>query len=71
MVKRTYKSILKAFEELNKDKLNTSDFRKYFEKNKKMKRDSVYQTLSRALKDLVLRKDEYGFYSIVDKSTDN
>lgn len=60
MTKRTYKSILNIFEKLNKEKLSTKDFRE----NSTMKRDSVYQTLSRAIRDKVLDRDEYGFYYI-------
>ena len=60
---RTYKSVLEVFDKLKKDKLSTKDFTK----NCTMKRDSVYQTLSRALKDNVLTRDDFGFYFIVDK----
>ena len=62
-MKRTYKSLLSVFDKLNKDKLSTKEFRE----NCTMKRDSVYQTLSRALKDNVLTRDEFGFYFVVDK----
>jgi len=62
-MKRTYKSLLNVFDKLNKDKLSTKEFRE----NCTMKRDSVYQTLSRALKDNVLTRDEFGFYFVVDK----
>lgn len=62
-MKRTYKSLLNVFDKLNKDKLSTKEFRE----NCTMKRDSVYQTLSRALKDGVLTRDEFGFYFVVDK----
>lgn len=62
-MKRTYKSLLNVFDKLNKDKLSTKEFRE----NCTMKRNSVYQTLSRALKDNVLTRDEFGFYFVVDK----
>lgn len=61
MTKRTYKTILDVFSKLNKEKLTTKDFRD----NCIMKRDSVYQTLSRAKKDNVIDRDENGFYYIV------
>lgn len=60
---RTYKSLLDVFEKLNKDKLSTKDFTQ----NCTMKRASVYQTLSRAVRDNVLARDGFGFYFIVDK----
>lgn len=61
-MKRTYRSLLIVFEKLKKDKLSTKDFTE----NCTMKRDSVYQTLSRALRDNVLARDEFGFYFVVD-----
>ncbi len=63
MSKRTYKSLLDVFEKLDRDKLSTKEFRE----NCAMKRDSVYQTLSRAVRDNILEKDDFGFYFIVDK----
>ena len=59
---RTYKSLLDVFEKLNKDKLSTKDFTQ----NCMMKTPSVYQTLSRAVRDNVLARDEFGFYFVVD-----
>lgn len=66
MTKRTYKSILTIFERLGKDKITTSDVIR----ESSMKRDSVYQTLSRAVRDNVLKRDEFGFYYILDKEQD-
>lgn len=62
-MKRTYKSLLTVFDKLKRDKLTTRDF---WENTSTMKRNSVYQTISRAIRDNVLLRDENGFYYIVD-----
>ena len=62
-MKRTYKSLISIFDKVGKDKLTTRDF---WNNCTTMKRDSVYQTISRAIKDGVLGRDENGFYYMVD-----
>lgn len=63
MTKRTYRTILDVFDKIGRDKLSTRDF----VGNCAMKRDSVYQTLSRAIRDGVINRDEHGFYFITNE----
>lgn len=59
MTKRTYNTLIEVFKITGKQKLTARDF---WSNITKMKRDSVYQTISRAIKDEVLIRDEEGFY---------
>ena len=67
MTKRTYKSLIEVFKITGKEKLTARDF---WMNTTTMTRNSVYQTISRAMRDGVLIKDEEGFYYMVDNKKD-
>lgn len=67
MTKRTYKSLIEVFKITEKEKLTARDF---WMNTTTMTRNSVYQTISRAIRDGVLIRNEEGFYYIVDNEKD-
>lgn len=65
IVYRTYRSILKIFEKYPEKMTSRMIYNRYEECNgRKMLINSVYQTLSRMIRDKKISRDKEGFYYI-------